>query len=143
MVVTIATSLLAVPVANQTQSFKSNRSLYNLYIHSIIQAPTLFKSAIKLLADKMMGSTAMTLLALCAGSAFAQTPIRVASFNIRFDNTDIGIADTEMYWNGLGCATNPYQCRVFGVISELGMHASKLVLQPRIDLNITTFKPKL
>ncbi|KAH8781325.1 endonuclease/Exonuclease/phosphatase [Diaporthe sp. PMI_573] len=67
----------------------------------------------------MLGLTATTVLALWAGSALAQTPIRVASFNIRYDNTDISIADTELYWSGLTCASDPYQCRVFGVLSEL------------------------
>jgi hypothetical protein len=75
---------------------------------------------LQLLADKMLGLTATTVLALCAGGALAQTPIRVASFNIRYDNTDISIADTELYWSGLTCASDPYQCRVFGVLSELG-----------------------
>lgn len=70
----------------------------------------------------MLGLTATTLLALCAGSALAQTPIRVASFNIRYENTDISIADAELYWDGLTCVSDPYQCRLFGVLSELGMY---------------------
>lgn len=69
----------------------------------------------------MLGLTATTLLALCAGSALAQTPIRVASFNIRYENTDISIADTELWWDGLTCVSDPYQCRLYGVLSELGM----------------------
>lgn len=73
----------------------------------------------------MLGLKATTLLALCAGSAFAQTPIRVASFNIRYDNTDLSIADRELYWGGLTCANDPYQCRMFGVISEIGKFLSR------------------
>lgn len=76
----------------------------------------------------MLGLKATTLLALCAGSALAQTPIRVASFNIRYDNTDISIADTELWWGGLTCANDPYQCRMFGVISELGMFPGLLII---------------
>lgn len=67
----------------------------------------------------MLALAATTILALCAGSAFAQTPIRVASFNIRYDNTDLSIGDAEHYWSALTCANDPYQCRLFGVASEL------------------------
>jgi hypothetical protein len=63
--------------------------------------------------------TATILLALCAGSAFAQTPIRIASFNIRYDNSDL--ADNELSWSGLRCIFDSDKCREAGVVSKLGM----------------------
>lgn len=60
------------------------------------------------------------LVGLCATHVLAQLPVRIVSFNIRYDNTDIGIGDAENYWLGMTCADDPSQCRAPGVISLLG-----------------------
>jgi hypothetical protein len=82
---------------------------------------------------------ATILLALCAGSAFAQTPIRIASFNIRYDNTDISIADAEMYWSGMVCVSDPNTCRVTGVLSKLGMVLSFRLTTVHADILTCVF----
>lgn len=60
------------------------------------------------------------LVGLCATQVFAQLPVRIVSFNIRYDNTDLSIADAEKYWLALSCAEEPAECRAPGVISLLG-----------------------
>lgn len=72
----------------------------------------------------MFGPRNSLLVLLGAGQAIAQLPLRLVSFNIRYDNTDISITDTEKYWLGLTCASDPTQCRAPGVIKTLSEYSS-------------------
>lgn len=65
-------------------------------------------------------SILVALVGSCATQVLAQLPVRVVTFNIRFDNTDLSFGDAEKGWLGLTCADNPTQCRAPGVISLLG-----------------------
>lgn len=58
-------------------------------------------------------------LFLAFGQALAQTPLRVVSFNIRYDNGDISLGSGELYWAGTACVSSPLNCRAPGVISTL------------------------
>lgn len=69
-----------------------------------------------LLAANMKSSIA---LFLALGQALAQTPIRVITFNIRYDNTDISLGSGEVYWLNAACAEEPALCRAPGVVNTL------------------------
>lgn len=71
-----------------------------------------------------MLSKACAFLLVGAAHVFAQQPLRVISFNIRYDNTDLSIADVERGWLGLTCASDQTQCRAPGVIGTLGKQRS-------------------
>ncbi|KAJ0120965.1 endonuclease exonuclease phosphatase [Diaporthe amygdali] len=58
-------------------------------------------------------------LLLGAAHVYAQQPLRVVSFNIRYDNTDLSIADVERGWLGLTCVSDQTLCRAPGVIGTL------------------------
>lgn len=49
----------------------------------------------------------------------AQLPLRFVSFNIRYDNTDLSIADVEKAWISLACTDDATQCRAPGAISSI------------------------
>lgn len=69
-----------------------------------------------------MLSKAVACLLLGAAHVYAQQPLRVISFNIRYANDDISIGDAERYWVALSCANDPTNCRGPGVISTLCKH---------------------
>jgi hypothetical protein len=45
--------------------------------------------------------------------------LRLITFNIRYDNTDISLGSGEAYWLGLTCVSDPTLCRATGVIATL------------------------
>lgn len=68
----------------------------------------------------MLSKAFAYLLLGAAHVAYAQQPLRVIQFNIRYANDDISIGDVERYWLGLSCASDATQCRAPGVISTIG-----------------------
>lgn len=65
-------------------------------------------------------SILVALVGSCATQVLAQLAVRVVTFNIRYDNTDLSIGDAEKGWLGMACADDLTQCRAPGVISLLG-----------------------
>ncbi|POS74248.1 endonuclease/Exonuclease/phosphatase [Diaporthe helianthi] len=66
-----------------------------------------------------MLSKACALLLLGGAQVYAQQPLRLISFNIRYDNTDLSFGDLELGWLGLPCAGDQTLCRAPGVIDTL------------------------
>lgn len=58
----------------------------------------------------------LSLLGLSAVQVLAQLPVRVVSFNIRYDNSDLSFGDAEQGWLGMTCVDDPSLCRAPGVI---------------------------
>lgn len=75
-----------------------------------------------------MLSKAFAYLLLGAAHVYAQQPLRVITFNIRYANDDISIGDVERYWLGLSCANDPTNCRAPGVITTLSRHLYRLLV---------------
>lgn len=75
-----------------------------------------------------MLSNSFAYLLLGAAHVYAQQPLRIVSFNIRYANEDINLGDVERYWLGLTCTSDTTQCRAPGVIKTLCRCLSHYVL---------------
>lgn len=82
----------------------------------------------------------LSILGLCVIQVLAQLPVRIVSFNIRYDNTDLSFGDAEQGWLGMTCVSDPTLCRAPGVIKLLCKLSWKTIIVLSIARRTTSAK---